>query len=916
MANQVYDQLKSYQGEKLKDINIRDIVDAVLEAGRNNDYENLPIVLKDDNNRLAEGILSFDYDVFAEEELIIVNNQGNSWEIPANNINGTNYREIENKVKSVLNKYEDQNIYIDMKYLEETLDNEKFEPYLNEEVKETMQETINQRTVIESNYEVQLDRVADALREQGYDVKKRNGASILVTDKNLSPENSITITKKNAYIERAELSSDETKNIYTAMKDAAITAMNNNFTLQQHKQELIESSPNLAGIPTQTICSDLMREFALNQNNGKEQKDVVEDPIAQYGFKDKDGNDYLTFSMGYHIDEENNSIPVIYASYGEKYGGANEFFTITEDDLTLSQKDDIYKSDIAKKLNEFAAIGLKDRDSIYKEVSIGLKTKDVEKYLDKEFKVKKFQKRKTTYVDFIMNATKDYYRKDIEKPLSEYIKDRLYDANILRKGMKSRDGLDQYFARVAKKVEEIATKTRVPDLSKLEINKVELDKLTYERKQDGQVIAGTNVREPIDTGREWLNKLANLEDKLIDLKNGPVEDFINTAKSMARGVNEARQGIVMGYKDGIFSGVEVGTGIKSFADGLSYGDVLYDLEKQYKELELAGEKDKDAKIAAIDKGIDIKLFRDDIMKNANVYTKAAIALKENVNKMLDYTRSLKRDSEAVIAANKGKASSVIKVYAEQTESVFKHYSQIIVDKFRELYNATLKLGNTIKDNVKDNGTKLISMGKNELNYIEAKAIETTNNFKEKFNDTMIEARGVLSYKEYSKNTLAQRINDARVETIFSGISPNEMEQYKNEKLYNELQKMVKSGKEAEKIPEKDRTEDDKKTIEKAKKAKSQIEQSDLIADRISTKVRELFKDNSITPEKATEILAKEYHKSAMAYRALNDEETKSYNSLTKAEQDMCKDMIKDVLDEMPGVSAKFERNLEKIGNEH
>ena len=208
------------------------------------------------------------------------------------------------------------------------------------------------------------------------------------------------------------------------------------------------------------------------------------------------------------------------------------------------------------------------------------------------------------------------------------------------------------------------------------------------------------------------------------------------------------------------------------------------------------------------------------------------------------------------------------------------------------------------------------MGKNELNYIEAKAIETTNNFKEKFNDTMIEARGVLSYKEYSKNTLAQRINDARVEKIFSGISPNEMEQYKNEKLYNELQKMVKSGKEAEKIPEKDRTEDDKKTIEKAKKAKSQIEQSDLIADRISTKVRELFKDNSITPEKATEILAKEYHKSAMAYRALNDEETKSYDSLTKAEQDMCKDMIKDVLDEMPGVSAKFERNLEKTGNEH
>ena len=196
MANQVYDQLKSYQGEKLKDINIRDIVDAVLEAGRNNDYENLPIVLKDDNNRLAEGILSFDYDVFAEEELIIVNNQGNSWEIPANNINGTNYREIENKVKGVLNKYEDQNIYIDMKYLEETLDNEKFESYLNEEVKETMQETINQRTVIESNYEVQLDRVADALREQGYDVKKRNGASILVTDKNLSQENSITITKK------------------------------------------------------------------------------------------------------------------------------------------------------------------------------------------------------------------------------------------------------------------------------------------------------------------------------------------------------------------------------------------------------------------------------------------------------------------------------------------------------------------------------------------------------------------------------------------------------------------------------------------------------------------------------------------------------------------------------------------------
>ena len=94
--------------------------------------------------------------------------------------------------------------------------------------------------------------------------------------------------------------------------------------------------------------------------------------------------------------------------------------------------------------------------------------------------------------------------------------------------------------------------------------------------------------------------------------------------------------------------------------------MLHNLEKEY--TELAKSNDKNDQLAAIDKKMDIKIYRDEIMRNADVYAKAAVVIRDNVDKMIDAVQSLKIQGE--ISA-KGEKPFMNSRFIDQVNEYFK-----------------------------------------------------------------------------------------------------------------------------------------------------------------------------------------------------------------------------------------------------
>ena len=670
-------------------------------------------------------------------------------------------------------------------------------------IEEELLSVKKKRTQITHRESIDLNDVENRLKKMGYLVKTKPGGSLLVKNLELSESNSITITRKNAYIENVEIQSESLKKIYENMKADVETAMLDSLEISRRKKEVLIKSPRLNDLSVRDIATDMLIKFQNEISSSSYEKWNTAQSIE---FNDKNGNKLLSINQIYGTKGE----PKIEISYGQEYSGLRKIFDINESELQLLATGNLYKSKTLKEIENFISIGCKK-----------------------------------------------YTR----------LNDK-YDMNV---------------------------DNNIADSYKVKIGK--------------EIVYDSKYKEPVVYDREWINKLVKIEDRLNEIKHGPIEEMMNDAKTMAKGLKEFTLGIARPYEDGILSGLEMFTGVDEFKNGWDLGHVLYNMEKEYSLYK--SKMDSVSDIQAINQKFEIKYYRDNVIENTNIYAKAAVELRYKVDEMLNTISDLKKRAEANMERK-----------CEATKSFFiKNVFDRIANLSKSVVEFSHKLEGSIQNVIKNCAAFMLECGEKYDTFKKTKiekAFDEIKNriskeiscFKEKYNDTMKEAKSSLSIEEYCNTKLAQVLNDARVEQSFKGVTSDEFKKIAESKFWDELDNTILKGIAAKSNITTERTPEDVEIIKEAEKAHLQKRQNLYISKVLGKVITEdIMKSSTITTNEAIEKLSKEYHKAAMGFNVHERYTTvKEYKDLSTSEKEMSKDIIKEMIEQMTNINEKLEIN--------
>ena len=799
--NPIYNELLKYQSLSFGSLDIRALVDAAIEAGRNNDANNIPVKIVDNENRMFTPIIQVDYFLDDEgKENIEISTDSFTRDFKVDEIN---YERIRNLLNRTVRDFGDTEIYIDTEYgfkdeQDHLFENNEPPSSGNEqnggtdnkkqvELEDNNEYPIhinNKRTVIQSEYQVQLNTVAKMLRSQGFDVRTKRGGSLEVTHPDLSPNSRFTVTKKNAYIENAELSTPEAKAIYDKMRADVHQTILSNLTRQQRRDAVIASSQQIAGLSS----IDIAKEAIQN----------VFDKGDTFSIKDKDGNDFIKIERKDIAPEDANYVSYrTFISFGEKYGNYSKELN-TEFDKASLYTGNIYFSNTYEQVNDFIKMGLEN----------------------------------------------------VEKA---------HNLNKL-------NNIEEYFYQLT--------------------------------NEENEVIFDSKAVSPrvYEYDREWMNSLAKMEDKLTDLRNGPIQNAIDISKSIIRGVKETALGIASPYKDGVLSGVDLFKGFSDFRDGLDYTKLVKEMDAKYQELSSSNsEKDR---MKAAELKTSITFMKERIHRDANVYFKAAIVMRNKVDQMIGAIQSAKE------SAMHSKAKQTLDLGYNNSKEFFANCARSVTAAFKDFRDSGVELGKDFVRAAKDLGTYSIDTAKNAQNVI----IDNINNVKTQYNDAMLDKNAMLSMQEYTVDQMAGKLNDFLIMRNVKDIStlPKALEK----PLWQEMPALIQKAKEAIQTPAEIRTSSEKTIIEKAREAREMKEVLNFTAEKINSKLESMINDHSITPEIALETLTETYKDSISEYYAQRNNGVPTSVKMSKEMQENFKEMFKD---EIPkDIMDRFEANKDRI----
>lgn len=915
-----YEALVQKQGKPFSELNAHDIIEAIAHAGRNNDVDNMRITISDDtdrNNIILDMNYEFDEDEYEEYiELDGPNKSHYSIPIMRDDLNGFNYRELENRLNQFKREYGKVDMYIDNQYMRD-FESEKtrlieeeakhkgtiMEPELAfavDDMEPGMLQLNHRRTKLqETEIPVDIRDIANRLEEKGYLIRIKPGGHLLVQDKNLLPQNSITVTRKNAYIEDANIQSSFDIELYNKMKNEILKSVDDSFSTIKEKNQAYDNSTEFADISILQVAKELLEEHNDSEIN---LNSVFEDSKLKYQFLDDKGKEFLSVALDYTVNDDKDKTvsPVLSVKYGPEYGDFRKTFEIKDSDLEALKKDELYKTDLVKEIDAFAGIGKQERTSNFELVKASQVKKILDKDISKEFKFLNQDK-----IEYFSEVALDYYRKQPDCTLAEYEIGKLKEAPFYRTGM-SNDKITNMLNSTFKYIE---SKIDNPSFDTIERSSINFDDFSCRVYKEGNLVKDTKAKEPVTYDREWITKLARLEDSIMELRYGPIQDALNIAASFGKGTKELVEGIAEYKADGIYSGFDIGQGIGSFKEGLEYGAIISDLEREYKKLSTS-EHEND-RIAAIDKKIDLKLLREEIHANTNIYTKAAIALRENCDKMIDAIRELKASKEK---------NTLTEPKLQSIKKQFSKCSKAFVNAYNTLNTSIHKVNDACKKFSDQQKEKRMAA----LNYIEAKEKAIINSTKNLYNDISKKAQVLLDMKAFTNERIAEQLNDINVIKRFESIKfeefgiPNnvveEMRQDLKFRFWKELDNAIKDGEDTEKKPIEEQTKEDKEAIWFGKNMKFQKEKSLYVAEKIHDKIKDCYKEN-LPYSDVVEQLSKTYHNENMIFNLRNkDESVKNYSELSTSEKMAVQDLMKEFIHTIPSLEEAFLDN-EKTMNQ-
>lgn len=640
------------------------------------------------------------------------------------------------------------------------------------------------RTQLESYEDISLSDIAANARAVGYNVKVKPGGSLFITsDDSILKDASVTVTKKNAYIENALLKNPQEQELYKKMVADVRSSMEKAKSVHDQKMEAYMNSPMLADCSVRDLLSSYYSIFEMEQA----------DPDSDKGFdtlycEDAKGNQTITINRDYTIDEK----PIIEVSFGEKYGNVKKTFEITPEEMKNFSEGNFYKSKVASEIESF--------------INAGLET--IETY-------------------------------------------QQYDKKI----------------------------------SDLDMN--------YEVYSDARLTYSSKEKPAPNYDREWINKLASLEDKLTEFRNGPVQETFDSAKYIARTLKDITLGLVEPYKDGVLSGVELFNGRKYLSEGAELGNMLYNMEKYYKTISnIKGQEENTVKTA-----IQLKYLRESMIKNANAYARAAAGVRYHANKLVDLVHEAKLSARASIERKKGEITAA---FNQTITRRIANLGQKIAQGFKDLKTTS---HNLLSDFAKFALTVCPEKEpeiKEATEKVERSQIEKLDTFKTLYNESMKDAATIFDDRKYKDEILAGAINDIRVVNNMEGMTVDDFKKIQKNLFWSELDKTIEKGQKASRKLHK--SPDDLEAIRMGKMAKQQQTQNKYISRKIADEIDKKIMKEPMTRAEAVSIIAKVYHESAVIYNDVNAAGNyKPYESLSGEDRKLCQEIASDIISGLPVV---------------
>lgn len=347
-------QLSDFQDARLQDIPMEDIIKMIAAAVEKERNADIYLAFSDNEDRLAGSFLSFNYSADAaayEDEMLLITSDRGSYDIPLyNSRKDVNSKEILNRIRPVLKHYADTRIYLDYPGVEQE-EELNFEPEFEEKEKrsldlepeepEPLEEektySINEkRTQMSKEAQIDLDDVAKRMTEAGYIVKKKQFGNLVVTVPGLDASNNITVTRYNAYIERAFLKSDAEKAVYDKMQQAVHEQVGKSIEESAKKFEIIKNSPSIADYSILMLGESFVKAS------------MAEESIS-YEIIEQDHKCLATMALS----QEEGKEPSIEITYGKEYGNLKKEIPISEKEKEDFLSGKFYQTNISKEMDQF-----------------------------------------------------------------------------------------------------------------------------------------------------------------------------------------------------------------------------------------------------------------------------------------------------------------------------------------------------------------------------------------------------------------------------------------------------------------------------------------------------------------------------------------------------------------------------------
>lgn len=718
-----------------------------------------------------------------------------------------------------------------------------------------MATTLNmQKIEFDKEPKVLLSDVADAIRnlndsEQEFGtlkVRAGNKSSIIVTSDRLGPDFKLSVTGSNTLLQRGNLETEQEKAIGQKLIDRVSEIIEDHIKERDKEQKLVESGISLGGVNSSTLIWAALNDLNAKRNeNGEfDFKDAFDRAPFVAEFKDEFGREYATFTAGVRNTKDSTlDNPKVEPFLQVRFGESYG------GRLSEGKNGEILNTEGP---------------------SLDISGKMLMKALD-------------------LTDEGKWYATNI----TDLVNSRL-TMSILPEERREELGVQKTLDNLTIDVRETGEKVKAESIP-----------LDYKIDINGRRMASSKDRDLYRADDHFSKSWENLRDKLVEFREGPVQECMDMASSFRKAVAEIPSDIkdlkpyqfdVSRVPGRLDFEVEMNSkALDSFKEGWNrYNDM-----KAVKDIAENGDPslpEDGSRFASMEAGMRYNEMRR-LQSDLNNYEKAAIALHENVD------RAIRILDSVGMQIGKGYNAMINSSVMQGIRQELNKCLSGIVSAYQSVCKVTGRVtDNRLAGELKETNGHLLAP---KMRSWSPKAMDNIK-------DVLHDAKVTTDTISYTNDRIAELLNDTIVTQKFQGISSGEFVANIDKAFcWKELNSMFYTYEEA-KAKDIDKLEPrDKMALMKGPAIVRQKDQIERTANAVRGDLERIMKED-ITKEAAIDRLSRTIYDQMQNYDAYSGSHAE-FDDLSAYGKDVVKDIADKVLNELPAVSEKMERA--EVGNQ-